>query len=251
MKVKISLVSYLNTLPFLYGIENNDVLKDIDLALDIPSVCANKLLTHQVDLGLVPVAILPKLKEYHIISDFCIGAKKKVNSVFLISDVPLNQIDNVLLDYQSETSVNLAKVLANKYWNIQPEWIKSDVGYENKIKGNTAGVVIGDRAFDLSQKFKYKFDLAEEWNKFTNLPFAFACWVSNKELPNNFVIKLNEALSYGVNNIENSLSLAKNNVLNPSQLESYLTEFIDYNFDNEKKKSVELFLKFLNEMVAN
>ena len=101
-KIKVSAVSYLNTLPFLNGINNSKVVDLMNLSLDIPSDCAMKLLNEEVDLGLVPIAILPQLKDYHIVSDYCIGAEGDVDSVALFSDVPLNEIENVYLDYQSK-----------------------------------------------------------------------------------------------------------------------------------------------------
>ncbi|MCB0410405.1 MAG: hypothetical protein KDD29_09315, partial [Flavobacteriales bacterium] len=77
MKIKVSLVSYLNAIPFLYGIKNSKIQEEIELHLDIPSDCAKKLIYNEVDLGLVPVAIIPQLKEHYIISDYCIGAQGK------------------------------------------------------------------------------------------------------------------------------------------------------------------------------
>jgi chorismate dehydratase len=69
-QVKFSIVSYLNTLPFLYGIQNSPYLKDkMVMDLDIPSVCAQKLSDGTVDAGLVPAALLADIKGYHIISD--------------------------------------------------------------------------------------------------------------------------------------------------------------------------------------
>lgn len=248
MKIKISLVSYLNTLPFLYGIKQTAFINDIELQSDIPSVCAQKLINNEVDLGLVPVAILPLLKEYYIVSDYCIGAKGKVNSVLLLSDVPLNEIEEIFLDYQSRTSINLTKVLAKNYWNINPIWKSTEDGYENEISGNTAGVIIGDRTFNLSKEYKYQYDLAEEWYDFTKLPFAFACWVSNKKLPKSFTDELNASLSFGVNHISESISLAKNNKIQEKQLLKYLSKDIDYNLDNDKRKSIELFLNYLTEI---
>lgn len=240
-KIKVSAVSYLNTLPFLYGINNSDIIDEIDLSLDIPSACANKLLKGEIDLGLVPVAILPELKEYHIISDYCIGAEGKVESVALFSDVALNEIENIYLDYQSKTSVTLVKILAKKLWKITPNWINATEGYENKIQGNTAGVIIGDRTFNLPQIFKFKYDLAEEWYNFTGLPFAFACWVSNRELPVSFIQNFNEALKKGVNNIDkviiNEESISK------ETLHKYLTQNISYSLDDKKRKAIDEFLK--------
>ena len=205
-RIKVSAVSYINTLPFLYGINNSEIKDQLDLSLDIPSDCAKKLLSGEVDIGLVPVAILPQLKEYHIISDYCIGAEGIVDSVALYSDVPLNEIEEVYLDYQSKTSITLVQVLAEKHWKITPVWKKASTGFENKIEGTTAGVIIGDRTFNLSKQYKYKYDLAEEWFKFTGLPFVFACWVSNKKLPESFIAKFNAALESGVSNIDASVN---------------------------------------------
>ncbi|MBK8584164.1 MAG: hypothetical protein IPN88_01490 [Bacteroidetes bacterium] len=90
--LKISVVSYLNSKPFIYGFNKTNFNSKAAIELDIPSVCADKLLTGKVDIGLVPVAILPKLKDYFIISDYCIGANGPVDSVLLLSNVPLNEI---------------------------------------------------------------------------------------------------------------------------------------------------------------
>ena len=73
MKYKLSVVSYLNTIPFIYGLEQSGLAKKLDISLDIPSACADKLLTNKVDIGLVPIVVLKQMQKAHIISDFCIG----------------------------------------------------------------------------------------------------------------------------------------------------------------------------------
>ena len=108
-KVKISVVSYLNSKPFIYGLKHSELINNVELSLDIPSDCARKLLNGEVDLGLIPIAVIPKLKEHYIISDYCIGAEGKVTSVMMYSEVPLQEISTILLDYQSRTSVTLAR----------------------------------------------------------------------------------------------------------------------------------------------
>lgn len=241
-KIKISAVSYLNTLPFLYGIDNSEIKDQVSLSLDMPADCAKKLLSAEVDLGLVPVAILPQLKEYHIVSDFCIGAEGDVDSVALYSDVPLNEIDNIYLDYQSRTSVNLAKVLAKDYWKITPKWLAANVGFEDEIKGNTAGVIIGDRTFNLSKEFKYKYDLAGEWMKYTGLPFVFACWVSNVKLPTSFLNQFNKALKLGIDNVEEVVINYDEKSISKNQLKKYLSEHISYHFNKNKEKALTQFL---------
>ena len=76
--LKVVAVNYLNTKPLLYGLMKGGMRDKIDLQLDIPSECARKLESGEVDLGLVPVATIPHLSTPHIISDFCIGAVGEV-----------------------------------------------------------------------------------------------------------------------------------------------------------------------------
>jgi chorismate dehydratase len=241
-KIKVSAVSYLNTTPFLYGIDNSEVKNLIDISLDIPSDCAEKLLSGEVDLGLVPIAVLPLLKEYHIITDYCIGAYGNVDSVALYSDVPLNEISTIYLDYQSRTSVNLVKVLAQEYWNISPVWLAASEGYETKIKGSAAGVIIGDRTFFLEKKFNYKYDLSGEWLKYSGLPFVFACWVSNVKLPQSFIRQFNKSLKLGINNIDAVIAKYEGENMTKEALSNYLKSSISYSLDDEKRVAINRFL---------
>ena len=247
-KIKVSAVSYLNSKPFINGLQHSEVLNAIDLQLDIPSDCAQKLIDGKVDIGLIPVAVIPKLKEHHIITDYCIGAEGKVASVILYSNVPLNMIKTVLLDYQSRTSVTLVRVLAKNFWKINPEWINATADFENNIKDDTAAVIIGDRTFGLENKYAYMYDLAEEWQKFTKLPFVFACWVANKQLPDTFINQFNKALQFGLDNrnilIEELEASKKYN----TDISFYLHTSIQYNYDDAKKKALALFLKYCREL---
>ncbi len=246
-KIKISVVSYLNSKPFLYGLNHSQLLDKIDLQLDIPSVCAQKLIEGKVDIGLVPAAVLPKLKEHYIISDYCIGAEGKVASVMLYSNVPLKEIKNILLDYQSNTSVVLVKVLANNFWKINPIWIPAKADYENDINGNTAAVIIGDRTFGLENIYAYSYDLAEEWQKFTNLPFVFACWTANKKLPDEFINEFNNALKFGIDNRPKLIEQLIEQNIYSTDLDVYLNQNIRYDYDDAKKEALNLFLSYISQ----
>ena len=250
-KLKVSAVSYLNTLPFIYGLKHSSVIKKLDLSLDIPSLCAQKLKNNEVDVGLVPTAIIPQLKEYYILSDYCIGASGEVKSVLLLSEVPLNEIEEVLLDYQSTTSVELVQILAKEYWNIAPLWTNTTEGFEDKIEGRRAAVIIGDRTFNLDKEYKYKYDLSEEWRKYSGLPFVFACWVANKQLSPELIEALNDALKFGLNNIDSVLQDYDEKLVSKGQLERYLKNDISYFLNDEKKKAIKYFLSFLSNKVES
>lgn len=246
-KYAVSIVKYINTLPLRYGINNSAMLDEIDLQLDIPAVCAQKLLDNLVDIGLIPVAVIPLLKEHHIISKYCIGSNERVDTVKLYSLVPLNKISTIYLDYQSRTSVMLAKVLCKNFWKISPDFMDTRVGFETKITKNEAAVVIGDRCFTLNGTYKYEYDLAFEWKMFSGLPFVFAAWVSNKKINANFIIKLESAMEYGVEHIDAAIK-EDTSIKNPTMIKQYLTERINYDLDESKIKSLHLFLDLIKQV---
>ena len=241
--LKISAVSYLNTVPFIHGLKQSVLIHSIGLQLDYPSICADKLINGIVDLALVPVAVIPKLLQAHIISDYCIGANGAVDTVCLYSDVPITEIESIALDYQSRTSVALLKILLKEYWQLNPELREVSVGFEDNIKGNHAALVIGDRAFALNTKHAYIYDLPAIWKEMTGLPFVFAAWVANKKLPQNFISNFNTALEKGLSDIDRALALEGDNYPNCRNPEDYLNNKISYNLDAEKKKGMELFMK--------
>jgi len=251
VKYKVSAVSYLNTIPFIYGLKNSPIFDHIELSLDFPALCADKLLNNQVDIGLVPVAVIPKLQHPHIISDYCIGANGAVDTVCLYSDVPISEIDSIALDYQSHTSVELLKILLREYWYLNPELKNAEIGFEDSIKGKYAALVIGDRSFELNTKYRYIYDLSAIWKQLTGLPFVFATWVSNKELPKDFILTFNVALEHGLQNMDKAIALEWDNYPNCENPEDYLNHKISYLLDAEKQKGMALFLEKLISPINN
>ena len=246
--LRISAVSYINAKPFVYGIENSGFLKEYSLSLDIPSICAQKLKNNQADIGLAPVAVLSELKDYYIIPDFCIGSNGPVRTVMLYSEVPLKKIKTIYLDYQSKTSSKLIQILAKHWWKISPVFSQTENGYENRIKGTSAGLIIGDRNFSLFGKFKYVYDLSEEWRLFTGLPFVFACWIANKKLKESVASNFYKALKYGIQNKNIVLKDLKEQY-DEKVMKNYLNRYIKYNFDKDKHTAMKLFLGFGNTIV--
>jgi chorismate dehydratase len=247
-KTRVSIVSYLNSKPFLYGLKKSIVGKEIDLSLDIPSKVAAKLAFNLADVGLIPVAGLEDLDDYQIISDYCIGSDGKVKTVVLASDVPLEQIETVLMDYQSRSSVLLAKVLAKFYWKKSFNWENTCNNFQNvSIKDKTAGVVIGDRVFDIENKFRYIYDLSEEWNTFTHLPFVFAVWAANSKVSKSFERAFNSALAFGIENMPEIIRMEQSNYPNVD-IAGYFTRNISFQFDEAKKAGMKKFLELSQKL---
>ena len=245
-KIRVGAVSYLNTKPLLFGLKHHPVINDIELTEDYPSKIAQLLIDNKIDLGLIPVAATTKLSNWHIVGDYCIGCDGPVASVCLFSDVPIMQIGKVYLDYQSKTSVNLARILLKEFWQKDVELINATgEDFRTKIKGTTAGVVIGDRALEQRQHSKYIYDLGEAWKEHTGLPFVFAAWISNKRLPEEFIQQFNESNAEGLNHV-NDIITGTNYPF--YDLKKYFSKNIDYHLDEKKKQALKLFLDKLNNL---
>ena len=244
--IKISAVSYANTYPFLYGIDQKLKSLNIELSMDVPAVCAEKLINREVDLGLIPVAKLSEVSEAHIISNYCIGAVGNVKTVLLMSKCPLDEITSVFLDSESRTSVNLVKVLAKKYWKKNWEWQNAPSIFPESKKHKSI-VLIGDKTYNYRKEYPYIYDLSQAWYDFSGKPFVFAAWVANRKLSKDFIDDFNQALSYGLQNIDTAINVYAN-VNQREELKDYLTNYISYELDNEKKEGMELFLSYMKEL---
>ena len=233
----------MNTKPLLYGIKRSaELMEQTEIIEEYPSIIAGMLVDGSIDVGLVPVAIIPKLKEWHIISDYCIGAEGDVASVCLFSEVPIEEIQTILLDYQSRTSVNLCKVLLKHYWKKDVVLEDAKADFRDHISGTTAGVVIGDRALEQRKTSPYIYDLAGTWKLMTGLPFVFAAWIANKKLPENFIHIFNQANAVGLNNLD---AVIAENPFATYSLQTYYSRNVSYDLTDEKRKGLAKFLELL------
>lgn len=249
-KIRISVVRYANSYPFIWGLKHGGLDDEAIIETDHPAICAEKLAGGRADIGLVPVAALPEINNYKIISNYCIGAYRKVKTVMLLSNSSFEDINNIYLDYRSRSSVALARVLAQFMWKRKFEWASTNEGFDFiNIAPGEAVVLIGDQCFELEPHFAFGLDLAEEWKRYTGLCFVFACWISNREIDDSFLMRFNSTLKSGLDNIDRVVDYFRGScAMNDEQLKSYLHNNIDYNFDEDKKRSMKLFLELISRL---
>jgi chorismate dehydratase len=100
----------------------------------------------------------------------------------------------------------------------------------------------------LENKYKYVYDLAEEWQKFTGLPFVFACWTANKQLPQRFIEEFNAALKDGLGKLNELIPMLEKEGQYATDIDHYLRKSISYDYDAAKKQALELFLSYLSKL---
>lgn len=237
---KIAAVSYLNTVPFVYGIKHAGFLH-ADLLLAPPADCVKNFLDSDCLVALLPVGALPSLTtDYKIITSYCIGASRSVRTVGLFSRVPIDQVKRIMLDSHSRTSVVLTKILCAELWKINPEWGElSDLSLVDPTDSQTAFLLIGDKVFDYENLFPYRYDLADCWRELTSMPMVFAVWVARKDCPPEVEDDLQLSLTFGLERTWEAI--VEEGYSSKDYAYEYLTENIDFLFDNQKYKALEKF----------
>lgn len=168
-------VSYLNAKPLVYGLDRRRDL--FDVRFDVPARCAALLHAGTTDLGLIP-AVEYLGGHYAIVPGVAIGSRGAIASVAVFSRVPIEQARTIALDVSSRTSVALTRVLCAKRWGIQPEFVPADPDIRAMLGRADAALVIGDPALAVDPEALgvRKYDLGEEWQALTGLPFVYAMW---------------------------------------------------------------------------
>ncbi len=143
---------------------------------DHPANLVNDLKSGKTDVALIPVVHLFSHPELVMLDGLGIAADGPVQSVLLKCNKKMGQIKTVARDPASATSNALAELLLTKYFKQNIEMV--DFGAE---ASPDAAVVIGDRALCSDPAPAGDIDLAEVWQKWTQLPFVFAVWAVRKD----------------------------------------------------------------------
>src|SRR5262245_62540185 len=109
--VRIGAVSYLNTRPLVFGLEQGIGGGRIALSYDVPSVLASRMAAGELDVALLPAIELARIPDLAIFPGLAIGSLGACRSVLLVSPLPLDEIRSIALDPESRTSNALVQVL--------------------------------------------------------------------------------------------------------------------------------------------
>lgn len=241
MSFRISMVSYVNTLPFM------EALKTVDdqflISEKIPRLCGEDFISGSADIALLPCGFLPQLGKdsFTILKDFGIACEGAVRSVKLLSHVPLSRIDKIHLDRHSTSSSKLLNILSQHHWKISPSYETIDI--EQGIRGDSV-LMIGDKVFEHESNYAFHYDLGAVWQDFTGLPFVFAVWVAKPSIPSQVINQLNEVFRKGILNLPRVISDHK--LAYPKyDIERYLGEHIKYELDDAYHAGLSRYLGFL------
>lgn len=253
---RISASSYLNTAPlvwsFLYGQNHGNFEIILDNA---PARSAELLAQDRVDAALVPVIAYQTIDNVRLIPDVCVGARKRVRSVCLVTEgKDLADVRSVSLDTSSLTSVVLTKIIFREFLDFEPEWKDASPNLDAMLSDSDAALLIGDPALvpsapgaTVTRFFSPKseiqdlrsFDLAELWHHYTGLGFVFAMWMTRHEKCG---INFASARDEGLEHIDEIVANYESDIrLGVGEMCEYLSQNISYSIDESMRQGMELY----------
>lgn len=247
--VRIGAVTYLNTKPLVYRLE--ELLPGARLEFDLPSRLADRLALGELDVALIPVFEAFQHPDWFFLSDACIACRGPVLSVKLLARRPVTEVRRVALDEGSRTSAALVKILLAKRAGVVPEFESLPIGAGLADTDADAVLLIGDRAIAAADEgFAEVWDLGDDWNRWTELPFVFACWTARE--PGDWLEverALNRARDLGLEYAgELSESHAGYAGLTRQQVWEYFTKNLYFHFGARERRGLELYYRYAAEL---
>ncbi len=243
--LRVGCVRYLNSKPLIHGHAES-------VAFQHPAILADDLAAGRLDVGLVPTfELLRSAGGYRVVDDVAIACSGRVHSVFLAYRGDLASVQTIRLDPASRTSVNLLRVLLAEFHGLTPRYealTASDFGDEEAALASGEGVLlIGDQAIAFRHQSAAGgkgcrfFDLGEQWQLATGLPFVFAAWLIRSETPDPARIgaTLRAWREAGCRQMARVIAEADSeNVYPPGFAEFYLTRCIRYRLGTAEKQAI-------------
>jgi chorismate dehydratase len=176
--IRLGRIGYANMAPVFYRVE-----LEYEEVIGVPTELNRQLIAGELDIA--PISSIEYARHadsLRLLPRLCVSSEGAVDSIQLISRVPLDQIQTVAVTPESATSVVLTKVLL-------PDAVHVPLGEEAEAK-----LLIGDAA--LKSAFEDPtphHDLGRLWLERTGLPMVFAVWAA-PDPPSPELIELEEAL---------------------------------------------------------
>jgi chorismate dehydratase len=186
MTLRIGQIEYANCTPLFTALKNSFDCTDYQFVRGVPAELNARLARGEIDLCPASSFEYGKSPEkYYLLPGLSISSIGAVKSVLLFSRLPIDSLDNhpVGLTAESDTSVNLLKIVLAKGYGFDNEFRRTNLPLHEALRNFSALLLIGDAALKAAAHAHglYVYDLGELWQEMTGLPFVFALWIVTRE----------------------------------------------------------------------
>lgn len=251
----VAAVSYLNTVPLVWGALRGAQRAEMRVEFHLPSICADLVRQKKADIGILPVIEIAR-QGLEVFPGACIASDGPVRSILLISKVPFSQIKTLSCDHGSRTSVMLARVILREMHGAQPLLLPPAAPeLETMLQSADAALIIGDPALAIEPTdLPYAWvDLGEQWRKLTGLPMVFAAWAgASGWITPRLEKAFTGSLASGMANLDIIVAEeSKERGFSENLIRDYLTRNIVFNLGSREFEGMQTFLNYAAELESS
>jgi chorismate dehydratase len=187
--MRLGRIGYLNCAPVYGALDRGIVPAPGALVTGTPAELNDLLVAGELDVSVISaVEYARHAKGLLLLPELAISCDGPVRSVALFTKRPVHDLSDrtVLLSASSRTSVALLELLCKDVWKIRPKFAEARAEAQDldalAALPHEAVLVIGDAALALAARgaYPHRYDLGEEWKRWTGLPFVFAVWAARR-----------------------------------------------------------------------
>ena len=236
--IRTGCVKYLNARPLIHGWPD-------EVVFDHPTKLCQQLAEGALDVALVSSFEYLRRPIYVLVDDVCVSSHGPVHSVFLAHAGELAEVEEIEVDPASQTAVNLLRCLLAET-GLSPKLVARTPLIQRAVTPRLAKFFIGDQAIrfrDRSAGALRFWDLGEEWEKITHLPFVYALWLIRPEVvsPKAIADQLRARRDQNVRELDSVIAAQKE--FSQEFCAYYLRECLSYHLGKPEREGLSMFRK--------
>jgi chorismate dehydratase len=214
---------------------------------------AQAIADQELDGGPVPLTDSFEMEEFAApVAGFCLAAASRSGSNLFYCKKPIEEMEGgkVATAEVDPTTVQLLQVLLAKKYQVKSiEMVMLQDEHDGMVISGDAAL----RRRRGMRGYPHRYDLGEEWHRWTNLPFVFARWMSRKGMEPKDALLLEDTLYVGLEEGVDSLfhlSEPRDNLL--MLVRDVVAYIIGYRYfvGLSEQKSIALFRTYRDEVIS-
>ena len=216
-----------------------------------PNELTTAIADNQIQGGLIPLIDTFDLDDsMRTLSGFCLATVAQAGSVKLHSKIPIVELagKTVAVPWESPTSVKLLQVLLEVKYGVKP------AAYVKETEPHEAQLLVGNLGLRHRRGLRehpHIYDLGEEWNRWTNLPFVFARWALRNDVERADALMIEDSLYTSLQDWSDGLYRVLGPAIplpiHPQEIHMY-TQGLRYFMGRPEEKSVTKFQEYLDRL---